>query len=447
MSIDKYIIVLLSILLFSSCSDDEKEYKEQLKEELIELLQSKSPSGSLNHYRIPRPSFLDRIPQDPLNPLTAEKIELGKMLFHETGIGIANKSSEGFATFSCASCHQAGAGFQAGVAQGVGEGGLGFGIKGEARVIDPIYSVDSVDIQPIRTPTILNSAFQTNMLWNGQFGATGINRGTEENWTVGTPKEVNELGYEGVESQAIGGMSVHRLDVNEEKLAELGYKEMFDSVYPDLPKDKRYNRETAGLAIAAYERTVLSNEAPFQKWLIGQNKMSSAELEGAILFFDKAGCDNCHSGPALNDMSFHALGMLDLDAEESATILNPMNPESRGRGGFTNNEEDNYKFKVPQLYNLKGIEFLGHGSSFNTIEEVLEYKNSAIPENSKVNEEQLSVHFVPLGLSEKEIESIALFISESLYDDNLERYVPLDLPSGNCFPNADDISKIDLNCN
>lgn len=435
------------MLLLLSCNDDELAYQNELENELVELLRSKSPSGTLHHYRIPSPSTLERIPQDPLNPLTKEKVELGKFLFHETGIGIANKSPEGLATFSCASCHQAGAGFQAGLAQGVGEGGLGYGIKGEARVIDPIYNVDSVDLQPIRSPTILNSAFQTNMLWNGQFGATGMNVGTEENWTTGTPKDVNFLGYQGVESQAIAGMSVHRLDVNKETLEQLGYKEMFDNIYPNIPENKRYNRETAGLAIAAYERTVLSNQAPFQKWLSGQNQMSSAELKGALLFFDKAGCYNCHSGPALNDMSFHALGMLDLDADESATVLNPMNPESRGRGGFTNKEEDNYKFKVPQLYNLKGIEFLGHGSSFRTIEEVLEYKNIAIPQNSKVNQDQLSKYFVPLGLSNEELALIALFISESLYDENLERYVPIDLPSGNCFPNSDEKSKIDLNCN
>lgn len=124
-----------------------------------------------------------------------------------------------------------------------------------------------------------------------------------------------------------------------------------------------------------------------------------------------------------------------------------MNAESRGRGGFTGIASDNFKFKVPQLYNLKGIEFLGHGSSFNTIKEVLEYKNKAISENSKVNKEQLSEHFVPLNLTMEEIELITIFISESLYDRNLERYVPFDLMSGNCFPNSDEISKIDLNCN
>ena len=60
--------------------------------------------------------------------------------------------------------------------------------------------------------------------------------------------------------------------------------------------------------------------------------------------------------------------------------------------------------------------------------------------------DQLSEHFKPLNLTEDEIDDIASFVATGLYDPSLERYVPAILPSGNCFPNNDFVSKSDLNC-
>lgn len=59
------------------------------------------------------------------------------------------------------------------------------------------------------------------MLWNGQFGATGPNVGTESEWTIGTPKEVNTLGFEGIESQA--GLDVHRLEIDVNDIINSSY--------------------------------------------------------------------------------------------------------------------------------------------------------------------------------------------------------------------------------
>lgn len=445
----RYIIACTFIgLVLSSCNPDGDElfYYDDEDSELKDLLKSKSPTLQLNYYMLPGPSDLSKIPQDPKNPLSHEKVDLGQLLFHETGLAISNKVETGFKTFSCASCHQVGAAFQAGVAQGLGEGGLGFGANGEMRHLNPDYPVDSVDIQAIRTPTILNGAYQKNMLWNGQFGATGLNIGTEESWTEYTPKAVNHLGYEGLETQAIAGMGVHRLNVTPEVLIELGYKEMFDSAFAEWPEEERYTTETAGLAIAAYERTVMTNQAPFQKWLRGSGFLSDDEMAGAKLFFGKAGCDNCHSGPALNNMSFHALGMADLNTHPSVLKPNENAIENKGRAGFTGDPTDEYKFKVPQLYNLRDIAFLGHGSSFNSVREVIEYKNNAVPENPNVDINKLSPHFTKLNLTEMEINQLTTFITQTLNDADIDRYVPDYLPSGNCFPNADDMSKQDLGC-
>jgi cytochrome c peroxidase len=376
-----------------------------------------------------------RIPQDPRNPVTAEKVKLGQLLFHEPGIMQAHVRREGFRRASCASCHSAGAGFQANRAQGIGEGGLGFGRSGEQRTLDGRYPPRDVDVQPIRTPTAMNGAFQPNMLWNGQFGATHDNVGTEGAWTPGTPKELNHLGFEGLETQAIAAQRVHRLIVTPEIASELGYRELFDRAFPEVPPGERYTRVTAGLAIAAYERTLLAQRSPWQRWLRGdRSAMSAAMKRGAGLFFGKANCGACHTGPALNKPGFAALGMADLTTHPDALVLDPDPAENKGRGGFTGRREDWYKFKIPQLYNLLDSPFYGHGASFTSVRAVLEYKNRAVPENMNVPLELLDPLFKPLGLSESEIDDLEQFVAYALYDPDLRRYEPSTVPSGQPFP-------------
>ena len=211
---------------------------------------------------------------------------------------------------------------------------------------------------------------------------------------------------------------------------------------------ERYSKINTGLAIAAYERTVLANEAPFQKWLKGdKNAMTEQEKNGALLFFTVAECYSCHNGPGLNSMEFHALGMDDLyNCPEETFKTDADNVENLGRGGFTGNEADNYKFKVPQLYNLSDSPFYGHGSSFRSIRAVIEYKNAAIRQNLSVPTNKLSNQFVPLNLSDSEINDLTVFIKFALHDPKLDRYVPESLPSGNCFPFNDPQSRIDLGC-
>jgi cytochrome c peroxidase len=395
---------------------------------------------------LPESSQFDLIPQDPKNPITKEKVALGGFLFHETALSIDAKEPGNKKTFSCASCHHAAAGFQAGTFQGIGEGGVGFGLRGEGRT--PASLLIDVDVQPVRSPSAMNGAYQPNQLWNGQFGATHLNKGTESNWVEGTPIATNKLGFEGLETQAIAGMSVHRLNINEEILKMGAYRNLFDVVFPEVPVHERYTKFTAGLAIAAYERTLLSNKAPFQEYLRGNlNALSEQEKQGAILFFGKAQCVSCHSGPALNSMQFAAIGMGDLvDCPEPTVKTKTNDPANLGRGGFTKNPEDNFKFKVPQLYNLKDSPFYGHGSSFRSVKDVLVYKNKAIRENNNVPESQLDERFKPLHLSLDEINALEAFLVNGLYDPKLKRFVPQSLPSGLCYPNADIQSRIDMDC-
>ena len=395
---------------------------------------------------MPQSTNLRAIPQDPKNQLTQDKVVLGEMLFHETAFSTVGNFEDLAQTYSCASCHHVAAGFQAGMIQGIGDGGIGFGVAGEGRKVDFMVEMSKIDVQPLRSPSAMNLAFQTNLLWNGQFGATGVNEGTESVWPVEGPISTNRLGYEGLETQAIAGLGVHRIAIDQPSVEKNGYKELFDRALSELPTERRYSAEGAGLALAAYERTLLANEAPFQQWLRGnETAMTDAQKEVALLFFTKGKCNSCHYGPSLAGMEFHAIGLNDFDPAKVVNFKSD-DPANKGRSSFTKSSEDDYKFKVPQLYNLKNSPFYGHGGTFTSVRDIISYKNEAVAENPRVRDEHLSPYFAQLNLTEDEIDLITEFVEHALYDDQLERYVPYSVLSQNCFPNNDYLSKVDLGC-
>lgn len=438
-------------MILASCQKDEDSNNSagQLDSQLEQALSDASGGVGKAHYLLPLSTEFSKIPQDPKNPITQEKIDLGALLFHETGIGLTPKHPTHMGQYSCASCHFASAGFQAGRHQGISDGGIGFGLNGEGRMADPEYLLTELDVQPVRTPSALNIAYQEAILWNGQFGAVGVNAGTEAGWTAGTPKATNHLGYHGTETQAIAAQDVHRLKMDSDICVDLNYKQLFDRAYADVDPAIRYDKEHAGLAIAAYERILLANQAPFQLWLRGnKSALSDQAKRGATLFFGKANCASCHNGPSLANMEFYALGMKDLFESSDITYgANSESCENKGRYCFTKNDEDLFKFKVPQLYNIADSPFYGHGASFQSVRDVIVFKNNGIKENPNVPDERLAEQFKPLGLTEAEIDDLTDFILNGLRDPNLLRYQPLSVRSGNCFPNNDPQSKDDLGCN
>ena len=163
---------------------------------LADLMVTASPTQSKDFYLLPESDDFDNIPQDPLNPLTQEKVDAGKLIYHDPAFateGVALRAK----TWSCATCHHARAGFKSGLIQGMGEGGEGFGVKGETRTWhDPDIGTQDADVQPVTSPTVLNVAYQDVMLWNGALGNASngiINAGIdpERLMTEGTPKEAN----------------------------------------------------------------------------------------------------------------------------------------------------------------------------------------------------------------------------------------------------------------
>lgn len=445
------ILLLLTaiVLVMNACKKDREPTNAQPDQDLEQALIEASNGAGINYFALPLSNEYNKIPQDLRNPLNTAKVELGALLYHESGLALNPKKGAHLGTYSCATCHFASAGFQAGRHQAIADGGLGFGINGEGRVPDPGYAIAEIDAPPIRSPSSMNLAYQEVTLWNGQFGAGGPNAGTEAQWTPGTLLETNEFGYSGLETQAIAAINAHRLGFTEQLCLDLNYDALFDAAFPEVDASVRYSREYAGLAIGAYERTLLANQAPFQLWLRGNNNaMSAQEKRGAILFFGKAGCTTCHSGPALAKTEFHALGMKDLYQSPFPTYNTDANSESNlGRYSFTKKEEDKYQFKVPPLYNLADSPYYGHGASFTNLHAVVEYFNKGVKENPNVPDSYLSEEFKPLNLTDEEVDDLTAFLTNALRDPNLIRYQPLSVRSNNCIPNNDVLSKGDLGCN
>jgi cytochrome c peroxidase len=420
---------------------------DEIDADLKQAISITAATGSYTYFILPDGSDLSKIPQDPKNPLTEAKVQLGNFLFFETGLAQDALTEEGIGTYSCSTCHVPEAGFKPGKAQGIADGGTGYGYFGEERLRNTDYAETDMDVQGARPLSMVNVGYAENTLWNGRFGSTGVNVGTEDVWDNSELTVVNHYGFQGIESQNFEGMKLHRLTMNPEMVVDLGYKEMFDEVFAnESDPEKRYSDSTASLAISAYIRTITASSAPFQNWLRGDKfAMDTDEKRGAMLFFGKASCTKCHYGPGFSSLEFHAMGVKDMYQQPS---FNTSSDDDRnlGRAGFTGNEEDMYAFKVPQLYNLAETPFYFHGASKTSIRDVVEYKNLAQSENENVPQSMISEKFQPLDLTNEEINQLTLFLTKSLRDPNLLRYKPAFLPSGNCFPNADPQSIMDLDC-
>lgn len=468
---------LAALVAFGIATNAGAENRRDIEADLIELLEGHAPNGRVEDFLLPEAGDLASVPADPLNPLTPAKVELGRLLFHETAVGTATPAADRRETYACASCHHAAAGFKAGVPQGIADGGSGFDRDGRSRRLARGLDAAAADgdpakpdLQPVATPAALNAAYQDVMLWNGALGgrAGGVNEDVARRPDFGPPGLfVNRFGLSGLETQVLAGTRVHRLSFDDSILQrDPAYRALYAEAFgegPDaslIPAGSEVTREALGaaLAIAAYERTLLADRAPFQRWLRGERRaMTKRQLRGARLFFGKAGCADCHTGPALSSWPgapeeelFFAAGFADLDTGHRRVHGTVPDADSRGRGGFTDRAEDDYRFKVPQLYNLRDTRVLGHGASFRSVGDVIRYKNAGIAapgdaQNGHGTNVDASL-VAPLGLDEEEIVDLTRFVKRALHDPALERYVPSELPSGNCFPVADFESALDLRC-
>lgn len=425
------------MLLLTGCGGASSVEPEDVvsDQELVDVI-TLNGQRQLRNFTLPDSDDFAAIPQDNRNPLTPDKVELGRLLFHDSGLSAATGNSETNGTYSCATCHHSGAGFQAGAQRSIGEGGVGWGLNGEGRRTSSSLTPAHIDAPGIKSPTVLNSAFQKVMLWSGGAGANGPNAGTDGSWSSFDGAAANHYGYDGLESQAIVALTVHRMyePAAAQRLIDdnQAYRTLWDSVFGTEP----VSDEHIGLAIAAYERTVMANQAPFQRWLKGEwNAMTEPQKRGALVFFGDSKCADCHTGPAMSSMGFYALGMPDMPQEES-----------KGRGGFLGEAESEFKFKVPQLYNLVDSPFLGHGGTFLSVHEVVDYYVAGVPDRN-LPLGRVTDQFHPLSLSSGQVQDLKDFLTGALRDPNLSRYVPDTVPSRGCIPANDPQARQDLGCN
>jgi len=263
------------------------------------------------------------IPDD--NPLTKQKIELGRLLFFDKRLSKDN-------TIACASCHMAQYAFTDGRP-------VSTGIKGQKGGRS--------------APASLNRLFSKGQFWDGR-AAT-------------------------LEAQSVGPFInpiEHGFANHDEMVAKMkkipGYRKLFKEVFGgDITIDG------VGKAIASFQRTILSGNSPADRFdLGGDEKAISPEAQkGLLLFREKARCTKCHSGFNFTDEKFHNLGI----GWDTGTV-------DLGRYMVTGNPADIGAFKTPTLREISRSAPYMHDGRFKTLEEVVNFYNKGGVKNPHQDE-------------------------------------------------------------
>lgn len=247
---------------------------------------------------IQAPLGLPPVPIPSDNPPTAETITLGRRLYYDPILSVDN-------TVSCATCHSPQFGFAdpKPLSEGVGK-------KTGTR----------------HSPSVINSAYYKLQFWDGR--AASLEQQAEG--PVQNPVEM-----------------AHSLKGVEQRLnADEGYRRQFAKAWGPGP----ITYAMVAKSIASFERTVISGNAPFDRWKYGHDKnaLSPAAKRGFVVFTStkKGNCAACHQvgekHALFMDNKFHNVGV----STDMGNILDP------GRFGVTNNQADRGKFKTPSLRNI-----------------------------------------------------------------------------------------------
>ena len=292
------------------------------------------------------PRGLPAITEPAENPSTPEKIELGKQLYFDPRL------SED-ATISCASCHDPAKGYSNAEQFATGVGGK----KGGRN-----------------SPTIINSAYNRFHFWDGRADSL-------EEQALGPIQNPIEM------KMSLDGV-VERLNKIE------GYQKQFQKVF-----GTDVTSEGIGKAIAAFERTILAGDAPYDAYQEGEkDALSESAQRGMTLFFGKGHCSACHSGPNFTDNAFHNIGV-GMDAKDV----------DKGRQVVSKLEGDSGSFKTPTLRDISRTAPYMHDGSMKTLSEVVEHYNKGGIQNPYLDEE-----IFPLNLTQQEKDDLVKFLEEGL---------------------------------
>lgn len=251
------------------------------------------------------------IPDD--NPMTYEGVSLGKKLFNDPILS-------GDGTQSCASCHLQSSSFS-----------------------DPNqYSTGIDGIQGFR-----NASALVNIGWSSSF-----------NWD-GSASTLEEQAFEPVVNQ----IEMHNSWPNVEK--ELNNNNEYLKLFQEAFNINYIDSIHVVKAIAQFERTLISVNSRYDKYLRQELQLTTSELNGYVIFnTEKGDCFHCHGSEMFMDNLFHNNG---LDTEPFIDV---------GLSAITGFSSDNGKFKTPTLRNIEYSSPYMHDGRFSTLEEVVEHYNS-----------------------------------------------------------------------
>lgn len=283
------------------------------------------------------------VPMPPANINYQGKVELGKQLYFDPRLSKNN-------SISCAFCHNPGTGFADPRQFSIGA----FGKAGGRQA-----------------PTVYNTAFNPFQFWDGR--------------------------RDSLEAQAIEPIHnpIEMAETHESvvpKIAKIkGYREQFRKVFGiDV------SLQAIAEAIAAFERTIVSANSAFDKYVMGdKNAMDEAAIRGMALFKGKARCILCHNGPNFTDNQFHNLGV------PQEGILK----EDLGRYEVTRLERDRGAFKTPTLRSVAETAPYMHDGVFKTLEEVIDFYDRGGGPNPN-----LDPLIKPLGLAPEEKADLIAFL-------------------------------------
>jgi len=169
------------------------------------------------------------------------------------------------------------------------------------------------------------------------------------------------------------------------------YKKTFNTVFGKDP-----NFDDVGKPIAAFERTIVTPNAPFDHYMNGDIKaLNDQEKRGLILFVSKASCSQCHKGANFSDDEFHRLDV---------PLAGPLK-EDLGRFEVTKAEQDKEAFKTPTLRNISLTAPYMHNGAFATLEDVIEFYDRGGGKN-----QNKSPKILPLSLSREEKDDLIVFL-------------------------------------
>jgi Di-haem cytochrome c peroxidase len=329
--------------------------------------------------------------------------------------------------------------------------------------------LDELDSVGRESPGLVGFAFNNRLLLGGFAGEP-----------QSTPGSLNPFGDPAQENLTLLLLDAHRMLAFQaaELINVKPFVKLFRDAFPEEAADadahgdmtKLVNDVTVFRATATFLRTVVTRNTPFDRFLAGDGKaLTAAQRRGAKLFFTPAenggggaGCFSCHSGPMLNkqhddpdvagigqfvEENFFNIGIGDhpvqalnalqrghLDPARLGTDGFPYHAEDTGRQEITHNPADAYKFRVLTLRQLKGAGTFFHNGSFTSIRDVVQYFNAGVPQDPTAGAATtLSPRFTNprgtgypagLGLTSQQVDDLADFLENALYDDALVHFDP-----------------------